>query len=36
MTPVAAERIIRKGPENYDYWTKIYLKEYEDDKSSAI
>lgn len=27
ITPEAAERILRRGPENYDYWTKIYLQE---------
>lgn len=27
ITPEAAERIIARGPKNYEYWTNIYLQE---------
>jgi len=27
ITPEAAERIIDRGPKNYDYWTRVYLEE---------
>ncbi len=36
VTPAVAERLLSRGPQNYDYWTKIYLQEDENNQGSTL